>query len=667
MGLAPVPSDAAIARVVLDSPLPQLDRLFEYLVPAPMRDRIGAGMRVRVPLRSGGRRVSGYVVGTAAEAEYSGALTEIDDLVSTARVLTPGQLSLARAVADRQAGTLSDVLRLMVPKRSVRLEEAWLADADGERRARAEAEPSTGAFTDRLQEAGRLHTWFGAEPVTRMLGPQARIALEAPTGMRGEVPAAMAALAELSAWRLDRGESVILAVPDFRDVDLLVEALGAWIPAERIRRLDARLTPKPRYEQYLRALEPVAQVIVGTRSVVYAPAHRLGALIMWDDGDESFAEPLAPYAHAREVAIMRAVDERAALFLAGHVPSLPATRLIEQRWLQPLAPARIRRPKVVLADAVLGDGPGRAARIPEAAWRALREGLDDGPVLVQVGRAGYRPALVCENCREPCRCTRCGGALAQARPDAPLACSVCGAIDRGWSCPVCGGTRLRASAIGHERTSEELGRAFPGVRLVIADAAHRLVQIDHRPQLVVATRGAEPAPDGGWRAVLLLDTERALARESLDTVQDSLRAWANAAALAADGAPVVVTGAASSPLLALRDWKFGALSAAELEQRRELDFPPAVRVGAIRGTSGELEPVLYRLRTATAHPVEVLGPIPEGGEGLQRAVIRFPYRAGQEVAALLKAELVRAAIASPRRGPGRGSRLRVHLDEPDLF
>ncbi|MFS2031571.1 primosomal protein N', partial [Curtobacterium sp. CT11-45] len=116
-----------VARVVLDSPLPQLDRLFDYRVPDGLEDDCVPGVRVKVPLRTGARMSDAYVVEIVTEGEYPGELSAIETVVSPVPVLAPEIWSLARAVADRAAGVASDVLRLAVPTRQVRAEKAWLA------------------------------------------------------------------------------------------------------------------------------------------------------------------------------------------------------------------------------------------------------------------------------------------------------------------------------------------------------------------------------------------------------------------------------------------------------------------------------------------------------------------------------------------------------------
>lgn len=668
-----------VARIALDSPLPQLDRVFEYSIPEPLRDAIAPGMRVKVPLRVGGRIVGGWVLEVADEAEYSGRLAKLDSVVSAARVLTPELVGLARAVADRQAGTLADVLRLAIPARSARLEQRWLDDESGERAARAfaAAQPlDAGEPTDLVETAMPTHPAAGIEALPWAMTATegtVRYALHVPVGVDGTQPRALGALADLVTATLARGESAIVLVPDFRDLELMRAALADRVPAQLVRRFDASLKPMPRYEQFLRALEPVPQIIVGTRSAVWAPAHRLGLIAMWDDGDESYREPHAPYPHTREVALMRATQQDCSLVLAAHAPSLECRRLVSTGWMREAAAPGPASPRIMPTAATIGDDElARAGRIPQLAWQTASRALREGPVLVQVGRAGYRPSLRCSTCRELAHCQRCSGKLMQPQPDHAPSCSVCGAVHAQWRCENCGGASLRAGAIGHERTAEELGRAFPGNSVVVADAERRHITIDDSPALVIATRGAEPIAADGYRAVLLLDAEAALARESLDTVGDALRAWSNAAALAADSAPVVITGGQSEPLEALQSWQQIAIADTELLHRRELDFPPAIRVATIRGTDAEVASAMRRLRDLDLEGIDLLGPVPDTeAEGPRvRATVRFPYRGGDAVAAALKTELVAQATASRRRTAGRrttASTLRVHLDDPTVF
>jgi primosomal protein N' (replication factor Y) len=275
--------------------------------------------------------------------------------------------------------------------------------------------------------------------------------------------------------------------------------------------------------------------------------------------------------------------------------------------------------------------------------------------------------LVCDRCREPARCTACGGALVVPRSGGPPSCVLCGTTANGWRCRVCEGTKLRAAVVGASRTAEELGRAFPRSRVVVSDGERPLLRVGAEPQLVVATRGAEPIADGGYRAVLLLDGERMLLRESLRVAEDCLRWWSNAAALAAPGAPVFLVGVGGALGTALATWTQAAWASEEFETRRALRFPPAVRMASVVSSRERLAEGLERIRGLEG--VDVLGPTPVD-DLLERAIVRFGYAQGAEVAARLKAEAIRAATERRRpvagRRPGRPPTLRVRMDDPDL-
>ena len=106
----------------MDNPLPHLDRPFDYLVPAAMHETAVPGVRVRV--RFAGKLVDGFLLERVARQRAQGKLTPLERVVSPEPVLTPEIAGLARAVADRYAGTLADVLRLAVPPRHARAESA---------------------------------------------------------------------------------------------------------------------------------------------------------------------------------------------------------------------------------------------------------------------------------------------------------------------------------------------------------------------------------------------------------------------------------------------------------------------------------------------------------------------------------------------------------------
>ncbi|MFS2031996.1 primosomal protein N', partial [Curtobacterium sp. CT11-45] len=486
------------------------------------------------------------------------------------------------------------------------------------------------------------------------------------------VPGWAATLAQAAAHTVAAEQSAVIAVPDFRDVTDLERALLAVLPPERVVRFDAKQTNGQRAKALLQA-RTHAVVAIGNRTAVFAPATELGLIAMWDDGDASFIEPRAPYVHTRDVALVRAAQSGAALLFLSHARSTDVQRLVELHWLQEVTPYRVKTPKVIPTVQQTGaEGYAAQARIPSSAWRAAREASQHGAVLVQVASPGFGTGLVCAECGERAHCRICGGPLGSPHRGATPQCRFCGALAVGFRCPTCGNGTVKPVGQGAQRTADELGRAFPGTRIVVADGSRPLDEVPARPSVVVATRGAEPSVPGGYACVLLLDGERMLAREGLRVQEDVLRFWTNAAAKGAPGAEAYLVGIGGRLATAMALWRLDGPAHDELADRRELHFPPAVRVATLTGTDEAVTAAVEALDGLTVGPV--LGPVPVEDDALPgtvRAIVRFPYAHGAEVAATLKAEVIRRA-STRRVLPGGNRRraapaLRVRLDDAEPF
>lgn len=669
----------AVARVLIDSPLPQLDRLFDYAIPAELSDVAVPGVRVTVPLRTAGRVVEGYLieryardasVGVQAdEAGHARPLSELDGVVSGIRVLPESLYALARKAADRAAGSASDILRLAIPKRMVRAEKAWRA-----------AEPPTVPIVAGASVAwadGILAEFPGLDAAV-VAGE--RLAVDAPPRVSavpstGEPVGAWAEmLAALAVSTLSRGQSAVLVLPDYRDQAQVLAVLDEYAPHGSVVRDDARRSGPERYAAYLRVLAPVPCIVIGNRSSVYAPAHEAGLVAMWDDGDPLLAEPLSPGVHARDAALIRQELDPTALVFVGHTRTTDIERLVQLGWVREVPAFKRLSPHVVLSAPREGESHGE--RVPSTAFAAARAALVEGPVLVVVSRPGYSPVLACGTCRAPARCAACQGPLRAARPGAIPDCGWCGKPAPVWTCPHCDGTTLRMVSSGSERTADELGRAFPGVRVIVSDGAHPVIHVDARPALVIATRGAEPIASGGYRAIILLDGDKMLLAEQLRIGEACLRWWSDAAALAAPHAPVHLVGVTGPVARALATWTQPAYARAELADRAPLLMPPTVRVAAVEGTSAEVTAALTQLGAAVpaltrhASGAALLGPVPIGDAGNVRALVRCDYAQGAAVAQHLRALVIAAALRR-RKPPRKGERivrntLKVRLDVPEL-
>ncbi|MFJ5957206.1 primosomal protein N' [Paenarthrobacter sp. NPDC092416] len=665
-----------VARVVLESSLPHLDRPFDYSVPADLDATAVPGVRVKVKFN--GQDLNGYLVERRQDSDAGHPLTPLHKVVSPVRVLAPAVLELAGTVAARYAGTLSDVLRTAIPPRMAKVEKEMLSGDI------AEASSPTPA------PAGSAQAWSaysnGASYLQHLAGGRSpRAVLTAIQGFGSEGWHALVASAVAAVRSSGRGAVVV--VPDYRDLEQLEAALTQVLPAQDIARLTADDGQTPRYRNFLRILNGEAGVAIGTRSAAYAPVKDLGLVVCWDDGDDLHIDQRAPYAHTREVLLLRAEQENAACLMASHSRSTELQRLVEMSWAVAIeAPRTVVRsiaPRVLnTADSFEQerDPLARVARLPGAAWRAAKEGLERGPVLVQVARAGYAPSLVCETCREPARCNACQGPLAITSTSAMPSCRWCSTPAPQWRCSHCNGTRLRRGAAGVMRTAEELGRAFPGKAVITSSGEHVKATVPDSPALVVATVGAEPVAPNGYAAALLLDGNSLLRRENLRAGEDTVRRWFNAAALvrpASQGGLVVITADDTTATGAVLRWDAAGYASRELALRRELQLPPVVRVASVTGSradvghfsealsAGAVSGAASKLRTAGPAPVQLSSRLSAGSSPEDEADVRIlyfiPYTEATETTRLMRA--VKAANAAKRTaGP-----VQLRLDGVDVL
>ncbi|MBF1655283.1 primosomal protein N' [Rothia sp. (in: high G+C Gram-positive bacteria)] len=656
-----------VARVRVDSTLPQVDRTFDYRVPAELSEDAVPGARVRVLFN--GHEMTGYIEERTATTDWTRtSLLPLKSVLSRVPSVAPEIFALAEALADRYASTVANVLRLAVPPRIASLdkkyapllpgyESAYLGDSapvstsDAPENAapeHAESEPSTAAAASSaaVSSATDPYAWLATPgaPAPFVLDPPA-LNPDAPdaasvfsdyengaefiedvaagaatravmTVLPGHLEHTWAdVLATALAAAATSGRGAIAVVPTAKNLDLLEAALAERLPADAFVRLSSDSTPHTRYHGFVKARLGRVPVVIGTRAAAYAPVANLGLVVCWDDGDSSLVEQRAPYCHARDVLLLRASAENTAALFAGFSMSSEAARLVRTRWA-----SHVRAPRALVRDysprifstgsefELARDPLAAMARIPHLAFEHARRALARGPVLVQVARSGYIPSFSCERCRMPARCGECSGPLSVASGSSVPSCSWCGHLAQQWRCSECGFTHWRYSAAGATRTAEELGRAFPNVPVISSAGDHVRASVGSEPALVVATPGAEPVAFGGYAAALLLDADKMLRFDSLRAPEAALRRWLNAAALVRPAAleGTVVTTASPSPVeQALVRWDPAWFARQELEERAQTGLPPAVRTAAVTGAEADVRAFMEEFLGSSALPERV--------------------------------------------------------------
>ncbi len=393
-----------VARVRVDSTLPQVDRTFDYRVPAELSEDAVPGARVRVLFN--GHEMTGYIEERAATTDWTRtSLLPLKSVLSRVPSVAPEIFALAEALADRYASTVANVLRLAVPPRVAALdkkyapllpgyESAYLGDSspagesapenaepknaapEHEAPEHTESQPSTASTASTASSAADPYAWLAipGAPAPFVLDPPvlnpdapdaASVFADYENGAEfiEDVAAGAATRAVMTvlpghlehtwadvvatalATAAASGRGAIAVVPTAKNLDLLEAALAERLPADAFVRLSSDSTPHTRYHGFVKARLGRVPVVIGTRAAAYAPVANLGLVVCWDDGDSSLLEQRAPYCHARDVLLLRASAENTAALFAGFSMSSEAARLVRTRWA-----SHVRAPRALVRD-----------------------------------------------------------------------------------------------------------------------------------------------------------------------------------------------------------------------------------------------------------------------------------------------------------------------------
>lgn len=609
-----------IARIAIDSPLPQLDHLFDYRVPESLVAEITVGVRVRVPFGRAKALQDGYVVELSSSTEFKGELGEIAELVSAFVALPTEQYELCRLIADRQAVPISEVLRSAIPKRAVNVEKKFLAGQQNQSRTQI----------DKRNGNAKLSS-----------------ALVRPAVIDG-VPVWIRELLEYAQRCISQGESAIIVLPDFRDHDLVQAEFERAIPAEILISYSTKQTGSARYEAFTRCQSQKVSVVIGSRNAIYAPVNQLGLIAVWDDGDRSHQDLASPYAHTRDIALLRQQVSNSDLVFLSHSRTAEIQRLINIGYLLD-ATKNFPVPSVAISDS--------ESRVDSIAWTLIRKQLALGPVLVQVGARGISASAFCADCNKRAECSKCNGPL-WIDERGHNRCRWCNAINIDYKC-ACGQTKLRFGRAGSTRTVAEFGKAFPGARIIEATAENRPRAIQGANTLVISTVGSEPESLEGYAAVIILDAQQSLSRDSLRATEDAVRGWSNAIALMAPTGEAALVGIHGALGQDFALWNQESLANRELSTRIELRFPPAIRMATVTANSELIK--LMQQQLIEHDLCEVLGPVSVANNLVSesRLILKFEYANGLKLAALLKALSLQISAGQVNRSARSGKSQRV--------
>jgi primosomal protein N' (replication factor Y) len=507
-----------VATVVLPD---GVDRPLDYLVPDALAEAVSPGRRVRVPLGKGDRQRLAYCVAVRTGELPQRPLKPLSGVEDEAPLLSPRMIALTKWMADRWLSRWGEALEAVLPagvRLTRRLRSAPLLTVA----ATAPARPPTAGQARVLaaaavpMTAADLARTAGVAPavVARLVrggllvpaaqqplmpgGDRPPVAHERPAALSAAQAAALETIrAPLAAARhetivlfgvtgsgktevylraveetIAHGRQAIVLVPEISLTPQTCDRFRARFG--RVAVLHSHLTPAERHAQWRLIAAGGANVVVGARSAVFAPAPRLGLIVIDEEHESSFKQSTAPRYHARDVAEWIAREAEVPLVLGSATPALETfARCRSGTWRMCRLPERVgagRLPPVITVDLRTPENRRGGPVSPRLA-AGIRWALDaGGQVMLLLNRRGFATHVQCRACGAAVRCPQCDLAVTLHQPGNRGICHGCGLVTRlPGDCPTCRAPHLAQRGTGTQRLEEYCRTAFPGARVARMD------------------------------------------------------------------------------------------------------------------------------------------------------------------------------------------------------
>jgi primosomal protein N' (replication factor Y) len=468
----------------------------------------------------------------------------------------------------------------------------------------------------------------------------------------------------LAARALAAGRNVLIMVPEIALADEIVRSFRARF-GSLVGIAHSAQSVTERWASWMAAIGGQARVMIGPRSVIFAPMHDIGLIVVDEEHDASYKSEEGIYYHARDLAVALAGFSKCPVVLGSATPSSESysnarrgryrlLRLLRRVNDRPMASVKVvdmRREvaearKLAAAKTTNGTGPGdskpQAAEVLDAVplsnllVAALRENLaTGGQSMVFLNRRGFHNFLQCHICGNVIACPNCSVSMTFHMRDRSLRCHYCGnhtaAPD---TCPECKGYGLKGQGFGTERLTQTLAELMPTARIERMDsdtssvrgararmlAELRAGEIDILAGTQMITKGFD-FPGVTLAAVVNADMTLNMPdfRSAERTFQLLTQIAGRAGRGERPGRVIIQTYAPNHySIRAAKDQDYARFMRRELELRRDLMYPPFARLAMVRieGAEPQLvgraaEAVAKSLaKDSTPEGFRVLGPAP---------------------------------------------------------
>ncbi len=274
---------------------------------------------------------------------------------------------------------------------------------------------------------------------------------------------------------IDSGKQAIVLIPEialtWQSVTAFTSRFGG-----RVAVIHSALSDGERFDAYKRIRRGEVDIVLGTRSAIFAPIERLGLIVIDEEQESAYKSDMSPKYHARDIAKFRAAEAGALLVMASATPSLESYNEATKGKYELITLTKRYHgeslPRVKIAD-MRSETAGEAI-IGRELRALIGETLKNGKqAMLFLNRRGFNSVLSCHACGEAVLCPHCSVSLThhKSKFGGSLVCHYCGhRIPIPKFCPSCGSEHISFGGYGTQRIEEELHSLFPSARIMRMDA-----------------------------------------------------------------------------------------------------------------------------------------------------------------------------------------------------
>lgn len=273
---------------------------------------------------------------------------------------------------------------------------------------------------------------------------------------------------------LDDGRGIIVMVPEISLTPQFVSQFSKRF-GEKIAVFHSALSLGERLDEYKRVQKGLAQIVIGTRSAVFAPFDDVGLIIMDEEQEYSYKSENTPRYHARDIAMFRCARQNGLLVLSSATPGIETYyHALTGRYSLNVLSARYGSamlPQVQIADMNTELQNGNATGFSDVLLQNIEYNLEHGrQSILLLNRRGHNSFVTCSFCGEAVTCPNCSISLTYHSRNNRLMCHYCGySVPFRGECPTCRSHSLRLGGTGTQKAEQDIAELFPDARILRMD------------------------------------------------------------------------------------------------------------------------------------------------------------------------------------------------------